>query len=80
MAGLSTDKGSSNVGMKRSVVALHFALSLALLLSACGGGGGSGGSSGGNSGGGGGGGNTPPPTTVSNSNWDELVWDQDNWS
>jgi hypothetical protein len=60
--------------MKRSVVALHLALSVALLLSACGGGGGSGGSSGGNSG------STPPPTTVSKSNWDELVWDQDNWS
>ena len=30
-------------------------------------------------GGGGGGGSTPPPPTGS-SNWDALVWDQDNWS
>ena len=28
---------------------------------------------------GGGGGGAPPPSTGS-SNWDALVWDQDNWS
>ena len=28
---------------------------------------------------GGGGGGNPPPTNV-NTDWDQLVWDQDNWS
>lgn len=54
--------------IKRTVIALHLALSLVLLLGAC-----NGGSSGGS------GGSGPPPATGS-SNWDELVWDEDNWA
>lgn len=44
-------------------------LLLALLLGAC-------------SGGGGGGSEATPPESLSqaNSNWDSLVWDQDNWN
>jgi len=49
--------------MRKTTLRLVFAFALAVSLSACGGGGG----------GGGGGG------TTGSSNWDELVWDQDNW-
>lgn len=42
---------------------------IALIVSACGGGGG--GSNAGNP-------NPPPP--AGSSNWDEMVWDQDNWA
>lgn len=30
--------------------------------------------------GGGGGGNTNPTTTGGSSNWDQMRWDQDNWT
>jgi len=30
-------------------------------------------------GGGGGGGGSPPPPASTSSNWDQLVWYQDNW-
>jgi hypothetical protein len=30
-------------------------------------------------GGGGGGGGAPPPAPSGSSNWDTMVWDQDNW-
>ena len=43
-------------------------LFMALAITACGGGGG----------GGGDGGTTPPP--AGSSDWDTMVWDQDNWS
>lgn len=52
--------------MRRKSINTIFVVALILSLTGCGGGGG--------------GGAPPPPPTSGSSNWDTLVWDQDNWS